>query len=108
MSVLMRLLDYTFPLVMEIVWLPLFAGKLLVFPVYPAAWPQAKKSSFVRLVGKTYEKIQRHYVVKRVRCRYRQAETVAVAVLDTLMRSACFASLVKWFRNTHVAEHVGL
>ena len=28
-AVLMRLLDYTFPLVMEIVWLPLFAARVL-------------------------------------------------------------------------------
>lgn len=28
-AVLMRLLDYTFPLIMEIVWLPLFAAKVL-------------------------------------------------------------------------------
>src|SRR6476659_7927182 len=29
LSILMRLLDYTFPLAMEIVWLPLFAARVL-------------------------------------------------------------------------------
>jgi hypothetical protein len=29
LSILMRLLDYTFPLAMQIVWLPLFAAKVL-------------------------------------------------------------------------------
>jgi len=29
LSILMRLLDYTFPLAMEIVWLPLFATRVL-------------------------------------------------------------------------------
>src|SRR5258708_29857315 len=30
LSILMRLLDYAFPLAMQIVWLPLFAAKVLV------------------------------------------------------------------------------
>src|SRR5262245_35618264 len=29
-SILMRMLDYAFPLAMQIVWLPLFAAKILV------------------------------------------------------------------------------
>ncbi|WP_409187591.1 hypothetical protein [Bradyrhizobium sp. RDM4] len=52
-------------------------SKLLVLPVYPAAWPQAKKSSFARLMGRAYENIQRQYVIKKLDYRYRQADTVA-------------------------------
>ena len=33
-------------------------SKLLVLPVYPAAWPQAKKHPFVQLVFKSYETIK--------------------------------------------------
>ena len=32
--------------------------KLLVLPVYPAAWPQAKEHSFVQLVVKSYQNYQ--------------------------------------------------
>jgi hypothetical protein len=83
-------------------------SKLLVLPVYPAAWPQAKKTSFARLVGRAYENIQRQYVIKKLGYRYRQADTVGLAVLHALMRSACFASLAGWLRNAHVAEHLGV
>ena len=40
-------------------------SKLLVLPVYPAAWPQAKKHPFVQLALKGYETIKRMYVIKR-------------------------------------------
>jgi len=83
-------------------------SKLLVLPVYPAAWPQAKKSVFARFMGKAYENIQRQYVIKKLGYRYRQADTIGIAVLNALMRSACFASLVRWLLNAHVAEHLGV
>jgi hypothetical protein len=83
-------------------------SKLLVLPVYPAAWPQAKKSSFARLMGSSYESIQRQYVIKKLGYRYRQADTVGLALFHGLMRSACFASLAGWLRNAHVAEHLGV
>src|ERR1700692_1300296 len=47
-------------------------SKLLVLPVYPAAWPQAKKNWFVQLVFKGYETLKRVYVIKKVGFRYRQ------------------------------------
>jgi hypothetical protein len=83
-------------------------SKLLVLPVYPAAWPQAKKSSFARLMGSSYESIQRQYVIKKLGYRYGQADTVGLALFHGLMRSACFASLAGWLRNAHVAEHLGV
>ncbi|WP_245329509.1 hypothetical protein [Bradyrhizobium canariense] len=83
-------------------------SKLLVLPVYPAAWPQAKKSVFARFMGKAYDNIQRQYVTRKLGYRYRQAETIGVAVLHALMRSACFASLGRWLQNAHVTEHLGV
>src|SRR5260370_39912964 len=59
-------------------------SKLLVLPVYPAAWPQAKKHPFVQLVFKGYETLKRMYVIKKVGFRYRQAEIAGIAVVDTL------------------------
>src|SRR5260370_40066900 len=49
--------------------------KLLVLPVYPAAWPQAEKHPFVQLVFKSYETIKCLDVIKKVGFRYRQADT---------------------------------
>ncbi len=83
-------------------------SKLLVLPVYPAAWPQAKKTSFVQLVVKSYEDINRLYGIKKVGFRYRQAETAGFAALERLKRTACLASVATWLRKAHVAEHLGV
>jgi hypothetical protein len=56
-------------------------SKLLVLPVYPAAWPQAKKHPFVQLVFKGYEAIKCLYVIKKFGFRYRQAARIAAVVL---------------------------
>ena len=40
-------------------------SKLLVLPVYPAAWPQAKRHPLVQLVFKGYETLKCMYVIKR-------------------------------------------
>jgi len=48
----------------------------LVLPVYPAAWPHAKKHPLVQLGFKGYETIKCIYVVKKVGFRYRQAHEI--------------------------------
>ena len=83
-------------------------SKLLVLPVYPAAWPQAKKNSFVQFVFKSYETVKRLYVIKKVGFRYWQAEIAGVAAVERLERTAGLASVVRWLRNAHVAEHFGV
>jgi len=83
-------------------------SKLLVLPVYPAAWPQAKKNSFVQLVFKSYEAIKRLYVVKKVGFRYWQAEIVGIAAVEKLERTAGLASAVTWLRKAHIAEQFGV
>lgn len=83
-------------------------SKLLVLPVYPAAWPQAKKHPFVQLVFKGYETIKRLYVIKKFGFRYRQAETAGVAAVEKLERTAGLAWVARWLRKAHVAEHFGL
>ena len=76
--------------------------------VYPAAWPQAKKHPFVRLVFKSYETIKSLYVIKKAGFRYRQAETAGVAAVERLERTAGLASAVRWLREAHVTEHLGV
>lgn len=82
--------------------------KLLVLPVYPAAWPQAKKHQFVQFVFKGYETIKCMYVIKKFGFRYRQAETSGVAAVEKLERTAGLAWVARWLRKAHVAEHLGV
>jgi hypothetical protein len=79
-------------------------SKLLVLPVYPAAWPQAKKHPFVQLVFKIYETIQRLYVIRKVGFRYKQAEIAGYVAVERLERTAGLASAMRWLR----AEHFGV
>ena len=83
-------------------------SKLLVLPVYPAAWPHAKKHPLVQLGFKGYEAIKCMYVVKKVGFRYRQAEIAGIAAVERLERTAGLASAMRWLRNAHVAEHFGV
>ncbi|MBA2398774.1 MAG: hypothetical protein H0V72_08740 [Bradyrhizobium sp.] len=83
-------------------------SKLLVLPVYPAAWPQARKHPFVQRVFKSYETIRSLYVTKKTGFRYRQAETTGVAAVERLERTAGFTSAIRWLRNAHVAERFGV
>ena len=83
-------------------------SKLLVLPVYPAAWPQAKKHPFVQLIFKCYETIKRLYVIKKVGFRYRQAEIAGIAAFGRLERTAGLALAMRWLRNAHVAKHFGV
>jgi hypothetical protein len=82
--------------------------KLLVLPVYPAAWPQAKKHPFVRVVFKNYKAIKSLYLVKKIGFRYRQAEIAGTAAFDSLERTVGLTSAVRWLRSAHVAKHLGV
>ena len=83
-------------------------SKLLVLPVYPAAWPQAKKHPFVQLVSKSYKAIKSLYLVKKVGFRYRQAGIAGSATVDRLERTAGLTSAVRWLRKAHIAKHFGV
>ena len=83
-------------------------SKLLVLPVYPAAWPHAKKHPFVQLVFKGYETLKGTYAIKKVGFRYRQAEIAGIAAVEWLEQIAGLTSAVRWLRTAHVAEHLGV
>jgi hypothetical protein len=83
-------------------------SKLLVLPVYPAAWPQARKHPLVQRAFNGYETIRRLYVIKKTGFRYRQAETAGRAAAERLERTAGLTSVVRWLRNAHVAERFGV
>jgi hypothetical protein len=83
-------------------------SKLLVLPVYPAAWPQAKRHPFVQLVFKGYESVKSIYAIKKVGFRYRQAEIAGIAAVERLERTAGLTSSVTWLREAHVAKRFGV
>jgi hypothetical protein len=83
-------------------------SKLLVLPVYPAAWPQAKRHPFVQLVFKGYETVKSMYAIKKVGFRYRQAEIASIAAVERLERTAGLTSAVRWLRKAHVAKGFGV
>ena len=83
-------------------------SKLLVLPVYPAAWPQAKKHPFIQFVFKSYKAIKSLYLAKKVGLRYQQAAIASSAAIDSLERTAGLTSAVRWLRKAHVAKHFGV
>jgi len=83
-------------------------SKLLVVPVYPAAWPQAKKHPFVQVIFRGARAIQRVNAIRKISFRYQQAEIASSAAVERLERTAGLASAVSWLRKAHVAEHLGV
>jgi hypothetical protein len=83
-------------------------SKLLVLPVYPAAWPQAKRHPFVQLVFKGYESVKSMYAIKKVGFRFRQAEIAGIAAVERLERTAGLTSAVTWLHKAYVAKRFGV
>ena len=63
-------------------------SKLLVLPVYPAAWPQAKQHPFVQATFRVYQRVTTLQVMEKVEYRYRQTEYVAATTAGALRRFA--------------------
>jgi hypothetical protein len=63
-------------------------SKLLVLPVYPAAWPQAKKHPFVQALFQFYRYVAALYLMQKTRYRYRQTEHASAETADVLERAA--------------------
>jgi hypothetical protein len=63
-------------------------SKLLILPVYPAAWPQAKKHGFVQATFRVYRYLASLYLVQKTGYRYRQTERAMVGAADALGRAA--------------------
>jgi len=78
-------------------------SKLLVLPVYPAAWPQAKKHPFIQLIFTQCRAIKDLHLVRKFGFRYRQAEGAAMAAVDAFQRATFVSRSATWFRRTHVS-----
>jgi hypothetical protein len=67
--------------------------KLLVLPVYPAAWPQAKRHPSVQAVSRFYRWFKSLYVIQKTGYRYWEAESALAEASDALRRAACHVGL---------------
>jgi hypothetical protein len=68
-------------------------SKLLVLPVYPAAWPQAKKHPFVQAVATAGRNFERLFLIQKVEHRYRQMEHAKEKASDGLENAAALVGL---------------
>jgi hypothetical protein len=68
-------------------------SKLLVLPVYPAAWPQAKKHPAVQALFRFYRYVGALYLMQKTRYRYRQTEHASAEAAVVLERGADRAGL---------------
>jgi len=70
-------------------------SKLLVLPVYPAAWPQAKQHPFVQGLLAGWQSFMQHYLARKTVHRYRQTEAAATAAGEALHRAALSVGLAQ-------------
>ena len=68
-------------------------SKLLVLPVYPAAWPQAKQHPLMQAMIRFWQFLVAHYFARKIGYRYRQTEVVAAATGDALRHTAAATGL---------------
>jgi hypothetical protein len=68
-------------------------SKLLVLPVYPAAWPQAKQHPLVQATIRFWNRLAAHALVRKIGHRYRQTEVVAAKIGDALRHTSAATGL---------------
>jgi hypothetical protein len=76
--------------------------KLLVLPVYPAAWPQAKQHPSVQALIRFWRYLIAHAIVRKIGHRYRQTEAVAAEIGDRLRHTAAATGL-SWLGSSVLA-----
>ena len=70
-------------------------SKLLVLPVYPAAWPQARQHPAMQALIRFWNYLMAHYLARKTVYRYRQTEVVAAHVSDVWHHTAAFTGLTR-------------
>jgi hypothetical protein len=68
-------------------------SKLLVLPVYPASWPQAKQHPAMQAMFRCYRYLASLYLIQKTRYRYRQMDLAATHAVETLRHAAGLAGL---------------
>jgi hypothetical protein len=77
-------------------------SKLLVLPVYPAAWPQAKEHPIVQRFFQFCAYCVNLDILRKARYRYQQTERGAAAVAASVGRAAARIGLADWFNTMRV------
>ena len=77
-------------------------SKLLVLPVYPAAWPQAKQHPIVQTFFQFCRYCMKLDILQKVQCRYQQVERGAAMVANGVARAAVRIGLADWFKAISV------
>jgi len=77
-------------------------SKLLVLPVYPAAWPQAKEHPIVQRFFQFCAYCMNLDILRKARYRYQQTERGAAAVAASVGRAAARIGLADWFNTMRV------
>jgi hypothetical protein len=77
-------------------------SKLLVLPVYPAAWPQAKQHPIVQRGLQFCRYCMSLDVLQKTRYRYQQTERGAAVLADSVGRAAAHIGLADWFNAMRV------
>jgi hypothetical protein len=72
-------------------------SKLLVLPVYPAAWPQAKEHPIVQRLFQFCHYCMSLAVIHKARYRYQQTERGAAVLVNRLEQAAALMGLTAWF-----------
>jgi hypothetical protein len=68
-------------------------SKLLVLPVYPAAWPQAKRHASVQAIFQFHRAFMRLHLIRKTVCRYRQTAERVARMADGLGRAVSHAGI---------------
>jgi hypothetical protein len=77
-------------------------SKLLVLPVYPAAWPQAKQHPAMQALIRFWYYLADHYLPRKTAYRYRQTEIAAAHVGDAVSHTAAATGL-SWLGSVLLA-----
>src|SRR5262245_32824991 len=77
-------------------------SKLLVLPVYPAAWPQAREHPIVQGFFQFCRYCMNLDILRKARYRYQQTERGAAAVANSVRRAAARIGLADWFNVMRV------
>jgi hypothetical protein len=72
-------------------------SKLLVLPVYPAAWPRAKQHPFVQSLFHVYRRWTSLGAVRKTSYRYRQVQLMAAETAARLRNAAAHSDVVRFF-----------
>jgi hypothetical protein len=77
-------------------------SKLLVLPVYPAAWPQAKQHPILQRLFQFCRYCMSLDLLQKTRYRYQQTERGAAVLADSMERAAAHIGLADWFNAMRV------